>query len=58
MQGNLLGKKGDGKGMEADSQVMEGVENVELASECSSSVTTTTTTPEGGFSFCFSCDSA
>merc|ERR1719341_3173909 len=28
-------------------KVMEGVENVELASECSSSVTTTTTTPEG-----------
>ena len=41
--------------MEADAQVMEGVENVELASECSSPVTTTT---EGGFSFCFSCDSA
>ena len=33
--------------METDPQVMEGVENVELASECSSSVATTTTTPEG-----------
>ena len=44
--------------METDSQVVEGVENVELASECSSSLTTatttTTTTEEGELRlFCF-----
>ena len=36
---------------------MEGVENVELASECSSSVTTTTKEGESSL-FCFSCDRA